>query len=353
MKNKTGWRTAGLLALAVTATSPGAGDFEIDFTPDGPVRRALPSGPGTFLVVNSPVADLRRTPSPVDPAGARRRPYGIDDAQETQLLHGERVIGYEEKNGWVRVEAVDQPEFTHEGRWQGYPGWVRKDNLVVPPKDLMLNAVVIRPYAALRYSMKWRSPYVRLPLGSRLFVVFRDRKWARISSPTGSLAYARVEDILLDRELPRGGNEIRALILETARRYLGQPYYWGGRAAHRSWDRERPSGIDCSGLVNLSYLAAGFTVPRDSHEQFLAARRIPDAGSLLPGDVVFLAKKNAPNKIIHVLLFEKDETLLEAVNEFHTVRRVTFQKKLGGRRESFQEGSTAGDVIVHFGRLLP
>lgn len=343
-------------ALVLAAMGSRAEDFEILFTPSGPVRRAKAGagpGPSVEMVVNSALADLRREPKPGDPALARRRPYPIDPLQETQLLHGETVRVYEEKDGWYRVEAVEQAEFTHNNHWQGYPGWVRKDVLLRAPPDTTFNATARRPYIFAYTTKEWRSPRSKLPLGSRLHVIYRDRRWSRVAAPSGHTAHIRNKDLLMDREIPRGGEEIRDLILQTARHYLGQPYYWGGRAAHRPADREHPSGVDCSGLVNLSYRVAGFAIPRDSHEQFLVAKPVANANALQPGDVVFLANKDAPDKIVHVMLFEGGENLLEAVYEFHVVRRVSFRRKLGQRRAAWTHAAPAGDKIVYFGRLLP
>lgn len=356
MRNKRVWVW---IALGVAVTGAFADDFEIVFTPEGPVRRSkgtpapVVAAPSVDMIVNSALADLRREPRAVDPALARRRPYAIDPLQESQLLHGEIIRAYEEKDGWVRVEAGEQAEFTHNNRWQGYPGWVQKDDLVPVPADNTLNAVARRPYIFVYATKEWRSPRVKIPLGGRFHVIYRDKRWSRVASPSGHTAYVRNVDLLMDREIPRGGTEIRRLILDTARAYLGQPYYWGGRAGHRPADRERPSGVDCSGLVNLAYRVAGFAAPRDSHEQFLVSKPLATADALQPGDVVFLAKKETPDKIVHVMLYEGGENLIEAVHEFHTVRRVSFRKKLGRARSGWKHGAPADDKIVYFGRLLP
>ena len=49
-----------------------------------------------------------------------------DDKRETQLLFQEKVLIHENPSGnWVRIEAIEQPEFTHHNRWEGYPGWIQ------------------------------------------------------------------------------------------------------------------------------------------------------------------------------------------------------------------------------------
>src|SRR5947209_7055041 len=49
-----------------------------------------------------------------------------DSDRETQLLQGEKVLVHESSGEWIRVEAVEQPEYTHHNRWEGYPGWILK-----------------------------------------------------------------------------------------------------------------------------------------------------------------------------------------------------------------------------------
>ncbi|MDX1905470.1 MAG: NlpC/P60 family protein [Bacteroidia bacterium] len=69
-------------------------------------------------------------------------------------------------------------------------------------------------------------------------------------------------------------------IIQTAQSYLGVPYQLGGIG------RE---GIDCSGLMVVSFAAADISLPRTSRTQVTEGLKI-DRSQLRPGDLVFFKR---------------------------------------------------------------
>ena len=77
-----------------------------------------------------------------------------------------------------------------------------------------------------------------------------------------------------------GGSEeaFRRAVCQTARKYLGVQYRWGGKA----WD-----GLDCSGLVSDVYMQNGVLIYRNARiEPGWPVRAIPRA-AMQPGDALY------------------------------------------------------------------
>ena len=107
------------------------------------------------MVMTAPVTDLRSEP------GTAAQPDVHDPFEETQLLYGERVRLLKVRNGWAYVEAIEQPEFTHRRRWQGYPGWIPEDVLALAPTEQLSNPNIV---ITTKWAPVWRDAYQTDPL---------------------------------------------------------------------------------------------------------------------------------------------------------------------------------------------
>ena len=108
----------------------------------------------------------------------------------------------------------------------------------------------------------------------------------------------------------------REVVVAAARKCLGWTYLWGGLG---------DGAIDCSGLVHLAYRAAGIAIPRDARDQ---ARWCEPVETLEPADLVFMAKRKAPEKIVHVMLYEDEGRFIEATSFTGNVRRIDLETRL-------------------------
>jgi len=198
--------------------------------------------------VMAPLADLRRAP---------RRDAPLD----TQALHGEEVMVYEEDGeGWAWVQL----------RRDHYVGYVPAADLGAPGPAPTHKVVALRTFIYPGPSIKL-PPREALPFAAYVAIAGQQGDFAVLTD--GGHIFARhlapLDEVVPD---PAG----------TAERFLGAPYLWGGKSA---------LGLDCSGLVQLAFQSAGYECPRDTSMQ------VKECGTAMPpetlesglrrGDLVF------------------------------------------------------------------
>jgi cell wall-associated NlpC family hydrolase len=86
-------------------------------------------------------------------------------------------------------------------------------------------------------------------------------------------------------------------VIQEARTYIGVPYQWGGLTRQ---------GLDCSGLVQLSFRKAGLTVPRTTEGLLEVGKRVK-LKKARPGDLLFFALSEKRNKVTHVGIVTQKE----------------------------------------------
>jgi hypothetical protein len=83
--------------------------------------------------------------------------------------------------------------------------------------------------------------------------------------------------------------------------FAGSPYEWGGVT---------PCGVDCSGMVQTTFLARGLTLPRDSSQQAGCGAPVPLDDSR-PGDLLFFVDDGGA-RVTHVAFAGEADTLVHS-----------------------------------------
>jgi cell wall-associated NlpC family hydrolase len=226
-------------------------------------RLALPDGMGP------PIA-RRRVIAPYAPLLSHPEPRA---AQQTELVYGQDFDVYAEQGAWVLGQA--RPLISGSRR-QGYVGWITANMFGDSHSEPTHRITSISAPVFCRSDLKSHI-VMSLPLGARINVMSETEGYCQI----GDGAYVSRLHVQSMANPERD-------VVAVARRFLGQPYIWGGNGAR---------GVDCSGLVQMSLSICGIDAPRDAdlQEQTLGQGiDLPEQpGDLLfwPGHVGILATK--------------------------------------------------------------
>lgn len=218
----------------------------------------------------------------------------------TDCLLGESLFLLRLEDGHYLVHGGD-----------GYLGFVPADSIL--PVDEAAFAVYL---AGPRVSVRKDQPGpggVAIPAGARLKLIREVADKYVAQKPTGEEVSLPVADCDL-RDAPMDTIDV---ICTNAKQLLGTSYLWGGKTS---------SGVDCSGLVQLSFSNAGVRIPRDASQQVHMGRLTGTRWSraaMRRGDTLYFI--NPQGKISHTGLYLGDDQFIHAVSP--VVRTGSFNPK--------------------------
>lgn len=203
---------------------------------------------GVKYRIISPIADIKKSPSFSSPV-------------LSQILLGGEVLVFESKDNFCFIRSLED----------GYVGYVACDHLNVNMRALTHRVKVPRTFIYPKADLK-TAPVRAISMNSKLVITHFNE--------TRGTSYAMLENggaIITDHIEPI---DVRALdFVCVAESLVHTPYLWGGASAF---------GIDCSGLVQLSFAMTGRSVLRDSDmQQHSIGHEIPEGLPLERGDLIF------------------------------------------------------------------
>jgi len=205
--------------------------------------------------------------------------------QVTQFVLGETARTLESQGDWRRVR-LDQDR---------YEGWVHLGYALETDHEIARGwremATAWSEGAVVRTE---DGIIVRLPLRARVGLAT-----PRVDLPDGRRGTVIAGRITAyDRVIARAGAVTPDLWALQA--FAGTPYLWGGVT---------PWGVDCSGLVQTTFLARGVALPRDAAQQAAEGAAV-DPGQHRVGDLLFFAERG--DRITHVAIAGEQDTLVHA-----------------------------------------
>jgi hypothetical protein len=158
----------------------------------------------------------------------------------------------------------------------------------------------------------------------------REAAWQRAATLQ---ALAHIDDFFIVQPHPDlvaidPRETLRINIVDTARRFIGTPYRWGGESIQ--------GGFDCSGLTMTVYRLNGLELPRNSRAQFQAGQPI-HRNTLQAGDLVFFAT-GVRTRVSHVGVYSGEGHFIHAPGQGKRIQIASLsngyfsQRYLGARR---------------------
>ena len=132
------------------------------------------------------------------------------------------------------------------------------------------------------------------------------------------------------------------VIIREARTFIGVPYQWGGLTRQ---------GLDCSGLVQLSFRKAGIPVPRTTEGLQEVGKRVK-LKKARPGDLLFFALSEKRNKVTHVgIVTQKERGKCPAFIHASTSKGVMEgSMELKYYQKGFKEAGYNVEIVPNQGR---
>lgn len=159
-----------------------------------------------------------------------------------------------------------------------------------------------------------------LVAGNILKLISEEKEFYQVEFPDKRVAFVNKNESQIFSQWYQSLNPDGEKILQTAYRFMGVPYLWGGTSA---------KGMDCSGFTKTVYYLNGIILPRDASQQVHTGDLVDTKNgweNLQAGDLLFFGTKangEKKERITHVAIYIDDGDFIHAAGR---VRINSFNK---------------------------
>lgn len=241
-----------------------------------------------------------------------------------------------------------------EGYWysivtpEGYEGWTTELNLALVSEERFeqwkstVRFIVTDYFAVVREAPHDSAQVISDCVMGDIMELgepgMYDTPYVPVKLPDDRLGYVSAASVeMLEMWMRSVDSPSGEDIVRTARMFLGFPYLWGGLS---------PKGLDCSGLVRMSYFMNGLILLRDARQQIDTGVTLDYSdikANLRAGDLVFFGRPadgQRPRSVTHVGIYMEDGMMI------HSSLRVRINSLLPGRDDSYTSKRIVGAVRI-------